>query len=167
MIPNILSLLRMPLALFFLQENVAIRCIALLLAAATDYLDGFLARKYKWATPAGKFLDPLADKCFVLSVLTILFFEHRLQLWESAAMLSREAAVFLFGCYLLFTGNLLKWETRTIRSGKIATGLQYAVIFALACQITLPVYVYLIFIPLGIFSFIELVLDRHRIKLKS
>lgn len=166
-LPNLLSMLRMPLALAYLQENVTVRCIALFLAIATDYLDGYLARRYKCTNHLGSFLDPLADKCFFICVVTILFAEHRLAGWEVFAMLSREIAVLVFGLYLLLKGVLWEWHSRSIWSGKLATSLQLGVIFFLTINVPISAYIYLLFIPLGIGAFVELCLDRHRIKIEQ
>ena len=46
------------------------------LAAATDWLDGYLARKLNQTTPFGAFIDPVADKLIVVSALVILIAHH-------------------------------------------------------------------------------------------
>lgn len=81
--PNKLSLSRIILIPFFIffylykaiPYGVLIATIILLLAAITDYLDGYLARKNNQITDLGKLLDPVADKSFSLSALILLAFD--------------------------------------------------------------------------------------------
>ena len=80
-IPNILTLLRIALIpvfviIFYLPVDWArIGCTAVFtLAAITDWLDGYLARRWQQVSPLGAFLDPVADKLMV-SVALILLLE--------------------------------------------------------------------------------------------
>ena len=63
------------------------------LAAATDFLDGHLARKNNWITIFGKFIDPVADKLLVLSALVMLTSLNLLPAWTVILILARELCV--------------------------------------------------------------------------
>ena len=98
--PNRLSLIRVfciPLITVLLYiPSPAIKWIAawvFALACATDYLDGFLARKNNWITDFGKFIDPVADKLLVLSTLIMLSERGLFPAWMNVLLLSRELSV--------------------------------------------------------------------------
>jgi CDP-diacylglycerol--glycerol-3-phosphate 3-phosphatidyltransferase len=64
-----------------------------ILAAVTDGLDGYLARKNKMVTTLGKFLDPLADKLLITAALISLVEMQRLEAWIAIVIISREFAI--------------------------------------------------------------------------
>lgn len=64
-----------------------------LLAASTDWLDGYLARRLNQVTALGKFLDPLVDKLLVLGPLLILVGWQTIPAWGVGLILARELTI--------------------------------------------------------------------------
>lgn len=155
---NTLSLLRAPLALFFLLDSPLFRCLAISLAMASDYLDGYLARRLGQTSQFGAMLDPLMDKFFVAFAFAVFIHEGRLDWLETGALICRDFAVILFGLYLHFTGNWARYQFRAIWCGKVTTLLQFLVLFCLSVGGTIPGFVFALFIALGVFALIELYL---------
>ncbi len=99
-LPNLLTLGRIfavPVvcALMMVDTPLAsfIAALTFGLAAATDFLDGFLARKLNQISVIGKFLDPLADKLIVLAVLLVLLNMERVPLWLAVILMAREITI--------------------------------------------------------------------------
>lgn len=157
---NILSFLRAPLALLFLQENIQLRLFAIFLAMFTDGVDGYIARKYKSVSKFGAILDPFMDKFFVSFILIIMIFQGNVKLWEALSMLSRDFFLFLFG---IFIGLSKKWKylkIKPVKFGKITTALQFIALLGLTMGYQFPWYVFASFILFGAFAFIELFQTR-------
>ncbi len=74
-----------------LSEIIA--ALVFILAASTDGLDGYVARKKKMITNLGKFLDPLADKLLILAALVSLVDMGRIDAYVAVIIISREFAV--------------------------------------------------------------------------
>ncbi len=70
-----------------------IAALIFIIAASTDGLDGYIARKRKIITNFGKLLDPLADKLLISAVLISLVELQRLSAWVAIIIISREFAV--------------------------------------------------------------------------
>ena len=64
-----------------------------LVAALSDSLDGYLARRQGWITVTGTFLDPLADKLLVSAALVCLVQIHEISAWVAMVVIAREFAV--------------------------------------------------------------------------
>jgi CDP-diacylglycerol---glycerol-3-phosphate 3-phosphatidyltransferase len=77
----------------FLFTNVYLALAVFLAAAATDLLDGFLARRWKQITTVGTLLDPIADKLLVSAALISLVQVRALAGWMAILIIGREFAV--------------------------------------------------------------------------
>ena len=86
-----LTLLRLPLAVVFaVVPATGWRLAVLALAGATDLLDGVLARRLG-GSRLGSFLDPVADKLFMATAFGVVAFSGRLDWYEVAGVLARDA----------------------------------------------------------------------------
>lgn len=160
---NFLSFVRGPIALLFIFDNVFYRSFAILVALATDCLDGYLARRYRMTSQIGAFLDPLMDKFFVSFAVSMLLFEGNLKLWEALALISRDFAVLLFGLYIALRGTWANFQFRSIWSGKITTTMQFFVLLGLTFHLAMPLYIFWCFIALGILALFELYFIEQQI----
>jgi CDP-diacylglycerol---glycerol-3-phosphate 3-phosphatidyltransferase len=90
-------LLGIPFIIYFLDTpNTSDRWLALsffVLAASTDWLDGYIARKYDQVSEMGKFLDPLVDKLLVFAPLLSLTEMNLVPAWAVFIILARELAI--------------------------------------------------------------------------
>ena len=96
-LPNRLSIIRIlfiPVIVFFIstQENglLLASCLLFIIAGITDGLDGYLARKMSLTSTLGVYLDPIADKLLVSSVLITLTYYHQIPLWVTLILVGRE-----------------------------------------------------------------------------
>ena len=101
--------------------------ICFLLAGATDFLDGFLARRQRLVSRLGKFMDPLADKLLVSAALIMLIPLGRAPAWMAFVIVGRELAVTGLRGLAAAEGIILAPD----RWGKAKTLLQMAALTAL------------------------------------
>ena len=75
-IPNILTIFRFflvyPIVLLILDSNFLWAILLYVLAAFTDFFDGFIARKFNYISDFGKIADPISDKTLILGALISL-----------------------------------------------------------------------------------------------
>jgi CDP-diacylglycerol--glycerol-3-phosphate 3-phosphatidyltransferase len=94
-----------------------IAVLIILLAATTDILDGYFARKLDQISEVGKVIDPLADKVGVAIVVVMLTIYGDIPIWLSIGVIARDIIIFLAGLYIKHkTGIILP----SLMSGKVA-----------------------------------------------
>jgi CDP-diacylglycerol--glycerol-3-phosphate 3-phosphatidyltransferase len=143
-VPNVLTLLRIvavPVLVVALLDETpdgdVIAAIVFALAAFTDGLDGYIARRNKQVTTFGKLMDPLADKLLVIAALISLVSLDRLAAWVAMVIIARELAVTGLRSIAAERGVVIaaSWM------GKLKTALQIAAIIALIAYDPAPTWV--------------------------
>lgn len=96
-IPNALCILRMllvvPVAWLLVTDNYRLTLAMFAFAAATDGLDGFLAKRFGWTSELGKVLDPLADKILLVGVFITLAALGVVPLWLALTAVLRDVTI--------------------------------------------------------------------------
>ncbi len=108
LLPNLLSLSRIALAPFigyFLWRGdglSTIICLALFsIAAVTDGLDGYFARRFHQESETGLILDPLADKILAASTIVLLVLFREFPIWLAVIILGRDLVILGASAFLL------------------------------------------------------------------
>ena len=124
--PNIVSVARVllvpalvVLVLMNSRSSSYAAAVVFLVGAASDGLDGWLARRHGMKTVTGAWLDPLSDKLFVAAPIVALALRHRFPIWAAVAIIGREVAVSTLRWRLgsravsMPASTVAKWKTAT------------------------------------------------------
>ena len=98
-IPNLLSIIRIylmyPLLTFISEESYLFALYIFIIAAATDGLDGYLARVMDWQTDLGKILDPIADKVLLIGTVFILWMNSYIPIFVLIVCILRDFIIIM------------------------------------------------------------------------
>lgn len=126
-LPNRLSIVRIlfiPIIVFFVstqQDSLLLAgCFLFIIAGITDGLDGYLARKMSLTSRLGLYLDPIADKLLVTSVLITLTYYRQVPLWVTLILVGREFLINGLRAFYAMEGIAVYPSS----SGKTKTALQ-------------------------------------------
>ncbi|MFT5223578.1 MAG: cardiolipin synthase [Glaciecola sp.] len=127
-IPNVLSLLRLlslPVVYHYLTtDRLGLGLLLGFIFGATDWVDGYVARRFNQVTKLGKLLDPFSDRIFIVVVGFAMVVAELIPLWAVLIVLARDAAILLGGLAMLGRGIQPPAVTRV---GKAATfGLMWS-----------------------------------------
>jgi CDP-diacylglycerol--glycerol-3-phosphate 3-phosphatidyltransferase len=143
-VPNVLTMLRIvavPVVVVALLEETpqgdVIAAAVFAVAALTDGLDGYIARRRREITTFGKLMDPLADKLLITAALVSLVSLNRLAAWVAMVIIAREFAVTGLRSVAAERGVVIaaSWL------GKVKTALQVLAVFALIAVQPTPLWV--------------------------
>lgn len=136
-VPNLLTLTRILLIPVFVvlfatpdPDRSITAAIVFVVAAVTDLLDGYLARRSGQVTKLGKLLDPIADKLLVLSALILLVNVDRVSALVAILIIAREVAVTGIRAIAAGEGMIIAAET----TGKYKMALQVIAIVMLILE---------------------------------
>lgn len=131
-IPNMVSFARLclivPMFVLLLAGNNVVATVLFAIAASTDWVDGFIARRTNSVSKLGRILDPAVDRLLMIFSVIGLMLVGRLPVWIMILVLTRDV-IMLFGYYIM----LRRYQVRVdvILAGKIATALFYIGLFGL------------------------------------
>ena len=138
-LPNKLTMARIimvpiVMALMIAQHNIAALTV-FAIASITDFLDGYIARKYNLVSSFGKIMDPLADKLLAFGALITFIQIGIVSVWAPIIIIAREFFVTSMRVVAVSKGKVIaaSWW------GKIKTNVQlFAIIFALLLYKSYP-----------------------------
>ena len=129
-LPNILTAFRLLCLPFLIYELLAgqylIAIILFCLAGISDFLDGFIARKFSLVSHVGALLDPVADKLLVVSTLVYFIYQGLVPLWFLLIILFRD-----FGQAVglaILKKNKMHFDPKSQLTGKLSTTGNFLVI---------------------------------------
>jgi len=128
-VPNILTgfrfaLIPLLIVLFSIRQTTVVELVSFIVftvAALTDFVDGWIARRYNIVTVLGKLMDPLADKVLVATALIMLIPLGKIAAWVSLLIICREIIVTGLRGLAATTGKVVAAG----RVGKLKSNFQY------------------------------------------
>ena len=154
-VPNVLSLSRLGLAVaFVLLPSPLHRFVLLLLAALTDFLDGWLARRSKTATRWGALLDPITDRVFVFTAVCVFLVERQLSTVQYFILIFRDIMTAIGFLVATSVSWLRPITVRARPAGKVVTTLQLATLIAVLLR---PDWVSMLVTAVGVIAVIAVV----------
>ena len=141
-LPNIICLIRLaliwPILTTLHAGDYRSALVLFVVAAASDGVDGYLAKRFDWTSDLGRFLDPLADKLLIMTVFIEAAWLALVPWWITAAVVARDVMIGLGALiYRLWFGPL---HGRPTRFSKVNTAAQllYAVLVMLNAAFGVP-----------------------------
>ena len=132
------ALIPLILILMYIPGNAAAiaAAIVFIVASVSDFFDGYIARKYDQVSTFGKFLDPLADKFLVISVIIVLAERGIFPGWAAFLVVARELAVTSLRLFAVEKDRVIA----AAKSGKIKTAFTMPALIVMMLPVSLPAW---------------------------
>ncbi len=150
-VPNLICVLRIaltvPIVLLLVEERYGQTLMLFAVAAASDVLDGYLAKTFGWTSEIGKVLDPLADKLLLVSVFITLAWVGLVPVWLATVAVARDVVIGVGAAvYRWLFGPL---EGRPTVPSKLNTLVQLVFVIAVVWRAAFPDFPEWLIIVLG------------------
>ena len=184
-VPNTLSLVRVflaPLVLLFLSLRIStpipflsldgaepltlgdlLAAVVFIIAAITDSMDGYIARKHHLITTLGKFIDPLADKVLVIAAMIALVELQRIPGWIVLVIITREFVVTGLRLVAAAEGVVIAAS----KGGKLKTVFQIVALTMLILKLPGGMALMWVAMILTVWSGMEYLIDGSRMLLNA
>jgi|BioPla2DNA2_1021312.scaffolds.fasta_scaffold21615_3 CDP-diacylglycerol--glycerol-3-phosphate 3-phosphatidyltransferase len=132
------ALIPLLVLLMYLPGQVAAiaAIILFIVASLSDFVDGYIARKYNQISTFGMFLDPLADKFLVISVMLVLVERGIFPGWAAFAVIARELAVTSLRLFAVEKDRVIA----AANSGKLKTAFTMPALVIMMLPVLLPTW---------------------------
>ena len=135
-LPNLISSIRIllivPIAVALARRQTVATLWLFGVAAASDAMDGYLARRFGWRTELGGILDPVADKLLMATVFVMLTLLGRVPLWLTTTVIARDGIIVLGAIsYRILIGPV---KARPSRVSKLNMLCQVAFVLAIVVE---------------------------------
>jgi cardiolipin synthase len=161
---NALSLSRLPMAVAFIAiPDPVVRAVLVMLAAFTDFLDGWIARHRGLATRIGALIDPVADRGFMVTAILVCYLDGLIALPEVLLLVVRDIGTAIGFVVARVLPGLRPVELKARLLGKVVTTLQ---LLALLCVLLFPPAVSPLVALIGVLSLASVV-DYARAVLRA
>ena len=135
-LPNLISLLRIaliwPILRTLVEGQYDLTLLLFFLAALSDGLDGFLAKRFHWTSELGKWLDPIGDKLLLMGVFLVATWHGMIPRWLTVIAVGRD--VLIGAGALTFRLGWGPLNGRPMISSKLNTLLQLLYVLLLVCN---------------------------------
>ena len=136
-VPNLLTILRLALVPAFIvliyEQDYTNALFVFLVAGITDGADGFIAKRYDCETRLGALLDPVADKCLLISAYAMLTYSGAIPFWLTVTVIFRD--VLILGGYIIVLATYEESKTPPTRTSKLNTLMQIILVLTVMTEL--------------------------------